>query len=70
MQRADLVSLFAELRTGEPVIVGPGTTSGALYQADHRELVAALRARDADRAVEAMRTHLARVSSHLFDEAS
>src|SRR6266516_3650194 len=42
----------------------------SLYQADHRELVAALRARDADRAVEAMRTHLARVSSHLFDEAS
>jgi DNA-binding FadR family transcriptional regulator len=41
-----------------------------LYQADHRELVAALRARDTDRAVEAMRTHLARVSSHLFDEAS
>ena len=41
-----------------------------LYQADHRELVAALRARDADRAVEAMRTHLARVASHLFDEAS
>ncbi len=40
-----------------------------LYQADHRELVAALRARDADRAVEAMRTHLARVASHLFDEA-
>jgi DNA-binding FadR family transcriptional regulator len=39
-----------------------------IYQADHRELVAALRARDADRAVEAMRTHLARVSSHLFDE--
>jgi DNA-binding FadR family transcriptional regulator len=41
-----------------------------LYQNDHRELVAALRARDADRAVEAMRSHLARVSSHLFDEAS
>jgi GntR family transcriptional regulator, uxu operon transcriptional repressor len=41
-----------------------------LYQADHRELVGALRARDADRAVEAMRTHLARVASHLFDEAS
>jgi len=38
------------------------------YQADHRELVAALRTRDPDRAVEAMRTHLARVSSHLFDE--
>jgi DNA-binding FadR family transcriptional regulator len=41
-----------------------------IYQADHRELVAALRARDADRAVEAMRTHLARVASHLFDETS
>jgi DNA-binding FadR family transcriptional regulator len=41
-----------------------------LYQADHRELVGALRARDADRAVEAMRTHLARVSSHLFGETS
>jgi DNA-binding FadR family transcriptional regulator len=41
-----------------------------LYQNDHRELVTALRARDADRAAEAMRSHLARVSSHLFDEAS
>jgi DNA-binding FadR family transcriptional regulator len=41
-----------------------------VYQEDHRELVAALRARDADRAVEAMRTHLARVTSHLFDETS
>jgi len=40
------------------------------YQADHRELVAALRARDADRAVEAMRVHLARVAGHLFDETS
>jgi DNA-binding FadR family transcriptional regulator len=40
------------------------------YRADHFELVAALRARDADRAVEAMRTHLARVSSHLFGETS
>ena len=38
------------------------------YQADHRALVAALRARDADRAVEAMRVHLARVAGHLFDE--
>jgi thiamine pyrophosphate-dependent acetolactate synthase large subunit-like protein len=36
MQRADLVALFAELRRTEPVIVGPGTTSGALYQIDHR----------------------------------
>jgi DNA-binding FadR family transcriptional regulator len=41
-----------------------------LYRADHAELVAALRARDADRAVEGMRTHLARVTSHLFDETS
>jgi GntR family transcriptional regulator, uxu operon transcriptional repressor len=41
-----------------------------IYQGDHRELVAALRARDPDRAVEAMRTHLARVSSHLFGEIS
>jgi DNA-binding FadR family transcriptional regulator len=40
------------------------------YQADHRELVAALRARDADRAVEAMRVHLARVAGHLFDETA
>jgi len=40
------------------------------YQADHAELVAALRARDADRAVEAMRAHLARVASHLFDETA
>ncbi len=39
------------------------------YQADHQDLVAALRARDADRAVEAMRVHLARVASHLFGEA-
>jgi DNA-binding FadR family transcriptional regulator len=38
------------------------------YQADHAELVAALRARDADRAVEAMRAHLARVAGHLFDD--
>jgi len=40
------------------------------YQADHRELVAALRARDPDRAIEAMRVHLARVAGHLFDETS
>jgi DNA-binding FadR family transcriptional regulator len=40
------------------------------YQADHTELVAALRARDADRAVEAMRAHLSRVASHLFGEPS
>jgi GntR family transcriptional regulator, uxu operon transcriptional repressor len=38
------------------------------YQADHVELVAALRARDADRATEAMRSHLARVASHLFGD--
>lgn len=40
------------------------------YQADHAELVAALRARDADRAVEAMRAHLTRVAGHLFDETA
>jgi GntR family transcriptional regulator, uxu operon transcriptional repressor len=40
------------------------------YQADHAELVAALQARDPDRAVEAMRAHLARVAGHLFDETT
>jgi GntR family uxuAB operon transcriptional repressor len=35
------------------------------YQVDHHELVAALRARDPARAMEAMRLHLARVSGHL-----
>jgi DNA-binding FadR family transcriptional regulator len=40
-----------------------------LYQEDHRAIVAALRARDADAAVEAMRTHLARVAGHLLGEA-
>jgi DNA-binding FadR family transcriptional regulator len=38
------------------------------YQEDHRAIVAALRARDADTAVEAMRTHLARVAGHLLGE--
>ncbi len=37
-----------------------------IYQADHREIVAALQARHAGRATEAMRVHLARVASHLF----
>lgn len=36
------------------------------YRRDHRELVAALRARDAGQAVEAMRAHLARVERHLL----
>ncbi|MGE5136177.1 MAG: FadR/GntR family transcriptional regulator [Gemmatimonadota bacterium] len=40
-----------------------------IYQADHREIVAALQARDAARAAEAMRTHLGRVASHLFGSA-
>jgi DNA-binding FadR family transcriptional regulator len=35
------------------------------YQADHRALVTALRARDSAAAMEAMRLHLARVSGHL-----
>ena len=40
------------------------------YQADHLELVAALRARDSDRATEAMRTHLSRVNNDLFGETA
>ncbi|HUY46437.1 MAG TPA: FCD domain-containing protein [Streptosporangiaceae bacterium] len=40
------------------------------YQADHTALVAALRARDTDRATEAMRAHLARVNSDLFGETA
>jgi DNA-binding FadR family transcriptional regulator len=36
------------------------------YQQDHREIVAALRLRDADGATTAMRAHLARVSRHLL----
>jgi len=36
-----------------------------LYQADHHQIVAALKARDAGEAVKAMRKHLARVSDHL-----
>jgi DNA-binding FadR family transcriptional regulator len=39
-----------------------------LYQEDHRGIVASLRARDADAAVESMRTHLARVAGHLLGE--
>jgi DNA-binding FadR family transcriptional regulator len=35
------------------------------YQADHRAIVAALRARDPARAVEAMRVHVSRVQEHL-----
>jgi DNA-binding FadR family transcriptional regulator len=40
------------------------------YQADHVELVAALRARDSERATEAMRTHLSRVNNDLFGETA
>jgi len=40
----------------------------AVYQEDHRAIVTALRARDTDAAVEAMRTHLARVAGHLLGE--
>ncbi len=40
------------------------------YQCDHQDLVAALRARDADRAVDAMRSHLSRVATHLFEETA
>jgi DNA-binding FadR family transcriptional regulator len=38
----------------------------AQYQQDHREIVAALRLRDADGATTAMRTHLVRVARHLL----
>ena len=38
------------------------------YQADHHAIVAALRARDADAAVEAMRVHLHRVGEHLLGQ--
>jgi DNA-binding FadR family transcriptional regulator len=37
-----------------------------IYQEDHRAIVTALRVRDADAAVEAMRVHLARVAGHLL----
>jgi DNA-binding FadR family transcriptional regulator len=40
------------------------------YQADHAELVAALRARDTLRATAAMRGHLARVDTDLFGESA
>jgi GntR family transcriptional regulator, uxu operon transcriptional repressor len=40
----------------------------AVYQEDHRAIVTALRARDADAAVESMRVHLARVAGHLLGE--
>ncbi len=36
-----------------------------LYQDDHHEIVATLKARDSGAAVKAMRAHLARVSDHL-----
>jgi DNA-binding FadR family transcriptional regulator len=41
----------------------------ALYQDDHRAIVAALRMRDSDAAVEAMRAHLSRVAEHLLGGA-
>jgi DNA-binding FadR family transcriptional regulator len=37
-----------------------------VYQEDHRAIVAALRARDSDAAVEAMRVHLSRIAEHLL----
>ena len=40
-----------------------------LYQDDHRAIVTALRERDSDAAVEAMRTHLSRVAEHLLGGA-
>ena len=40
----------------------------AVYQEDHRAIVTSLRARDADAAIESMRTHLTRVAGHLLGE--
>ena len=40
-----------------------------LYQQDHRAIVTALRERDSDAAIEAMRTHLSRVAEHLLGSA-
>jgi DNA-binding FadR family transcriptional regulator len=40
-----------------------------VYQEDHRAIVAALRARDSDAAVESMRVHLSRVAEHLLGGA-
>ncbi|MGH3261648.1 MAG: FadR/GntR family transcriptional regulator [Trebonia sp.] len=40
-----------------------------LYQRDHRAIVTALRVRDADAAVESMRSHLTRVAGHLLGGA-
>jgi DNA-binding FadR family transcriptional regulator len=40
-----------------------------LYQQDHHAIVTALRERDSDAAIEAMRTHLSRVAEHLLGSA-
>jgi len=40
-----------------------------IYQADHREIVSALHAREVERAVEATRTHLDRVRANLLGAA-
>jgi sulfopyruvate decarboxylase subunit beta len=35
MTRAQVIGVLAGLRTTEPVVVGPGSSSGALYDANH-----------------------------------
>jgi DNA-binding GntR family transcriptional regulator len=40
------------------------------YRSDHVALVAALRARNTDRAITTMRTHLGRVEANLFGPSS
>ena len=45
------------------------TERRAVYQRDHRAIVAALRVRDADASAEAMRLHLSLVAEHLFGES-
>jgi GntR family transcriptional regulator, uxu operon transcriptional repressor len=67
-----LVSLYAAVETARHGQVWGDlkrrSSSGerrALYQADHRAVVEALRSRDSGGAVEAMRLHLTRVQEHL-----
>jgi DNA-binding FadR family transcriptional regulator len=67
-----LVSLYAAIETarhgqvwGDLKLRSSSAERRALYQADHRAVVEALRSRDSGGAVEAMRLHLARVQEHL-----
>ena len=54
-------------RPAELVVYGGIGKAARNWQA-YEQIVTALRARDADAAVESMRTHLARVAGHLLGE--